>query len=103
MAVNAQETAMKERAADESLSEETREYAKKAVEVLVSSELLDIEQAAALKKLDAMLKMGASKPWPDALQVFTGTREMSGGAMLRYFAPLTAWLKKQNAGADCGW
>lgn len=54
-------------------------------------------------KLDAMLKMGASKPWPDALQVFTGTREMSGGAMLRYFAPLTAWLKKQNAGADCGW
>eukprot|EP01045_Picozoa_sp_COSAG04_P027625 COSAG04_NODE_4082_length_2316_cov_41.215607_3_plen_383_part_01 len=31
---NAQETAMKERAADESLSEETREYAKKAVEVL---------------------------------------------------------------------
>ena len=47
---------MKERAADESLSEEVRESAKKALEVLVSSELLDIEQAAAVKKRAAELK-----------------------------------------------
>jgi len=53
--------------------------------------------------LDAMLKMGASRPWPEALKVFTGTREMDGGAMLRYFAPLSAWLNKQNEGQDCGW
>ena len=44
---------MKELAADESLSEEARESAKKALEVLVSSQLLDIEQAAALKKLES--------------------------------------------------
>ncbi len=54
-------------------------------------------------KLNAMLKMGASKPWPDALQAFTGSREMSGKPMLRYFAPLSAWLEKQNAGKTCGW
>jgi peptidyl-dipeptidase A len=55
------------------------------------------------EKLNAMLSMGASKPWPDALQVFTGSREMSGKPMLRYFAPLQAWLEKQNAGKTCGW
>ncbi|BEV01334.1 M2 family metallopeptidase [Novosphingobium olei] len=55
------------------------------------------------KKLDAMLSMGASKPWPDALEVFTGSREMSGKAMIRYFAPLQKWLAAQNKGKDCGW
>jgi peptidyl-dipeptidase A len=55
------------------------------------------------EKMNAMLAMGASKPWPDALQAFTGSREMSGKPMLRYFAPLSAWLAKQNAGKTCGW
>ncbi|MBB6190211.1 peptidyl-dipeptidase A [Sphingobium wenxiniae] len=55
------------------------------------------------RKLDAMLEMGASKPWPDALQAFTGQRDMSGKAMLAYFAPLQKWLKDQNKGKSCGW
>ncbi|MCW1382832.1 M2 family metallopeptidase [Novosphingobium sp. KCTC 2891] len=55
------------------------------------------------EKLNAMLSMGASKPWPDALQAFTGSREMSGKAMIRYFAPLSKWLAQQNKGKDCGW
>ncbi len=54
-------------------------------------------------KLDAMLQMGASRPWPEALQAFTGSREMSGGAMVRYFAPLSRWLKQQTKGEQCGW
>ena len=54
-------------------------------------------------KLNAMLEMGASKPWPDALEAFTGTRKMSGKAMLAYFAPLQSWLKLQNKGQQCGW
>jgi peptidyl-dipeptidase A len=54
-------------------------------------------------KLNAMLEMGASKPWPDALQAFTGSREMSGKAMIEYFKPLMEWLKKQNKGAKKGW
>lgn len=54
-------------------------------------------------KLDAMLEMGASKPWPDALEAFTGSREMSGAAMVEYFAPLKAWLDEQNKGKPKGW
>ncbi|MDR2858342.1 MAG: M2 family metallopeptidase [Novosphingobium sp.] len=55
------------------------------------------------ERLDAMMAMGASKPWPDALEVFTGSREISGKPMIRYFAPLTRWLEQQNRGRQCGW
>lgn len=54
-------------------------------------------------KLNAMLEMGASKPWPDALQAFTGNRDMSGKAMADYFAPLKTWLDEQNKGKPQGW
>nr|WP_255554416.1 M2 family metallopeptidase [Sphingomicrobium sp. B8] len=54
-------------------------------------------------RLNAMLEMGASRPWPDALEAFTGTREMTARPMTEYFAPLQAWLKEQNAGKNCGW
>ena len=54
-------------------------------------------------KLNAMLEMGASKPWPDALEAFTGTREIDGSAMISYFQPLMTWLKDQNKGKQCGW
>ena len=50
------EDAMKQLAADESLSEEARESAKKALEVLVSSELVEIEQTAARRKRAGELK-----------------------------------------------
>ncbi|HKU91955.1 MAG TPA: M2 family metallopeptidase [Sphingomicrobium sp.] len=55
------------------------------------------------QRLNAMLAMGASHPWPDALEAFTGTREISGKPMLEYFAPLQAWLQQQNQGKQCGW
>jgi peptidyl-dipeptidase A len=55
------------------------------------------------QKLNAMLEMGQSKPWPDALQVFTGSREMSGRALVAYFAPLKKWLDQQNKGKPTGW
>ncbi|CAA9498310.1 MAG: Peptidyl-dipeptidase A precursor [uncultured Sphingomonas sp.] len=55
------------------------------------------------QRLNAMLELGASKPWPEALQAFTGTREMSGKPMLEYFAPLQVWLQEQNRGKTCGW
>jgi peptidyl-dipeptidase A len=55
------------------------------------------------QRLNAMLEMGASQPWPDALEAFTGSREMSGAAMAEYFAPLKAWLDEQNAGRQQGW
>ena len=55
------------------------------------------------QKLKAMLQLGASKPWPDALEVLTGQREMDATALTEYFAPLQQWLKKQNADQKCGW
>lgn len=54
-------------------------------------------------RLNAMLEMGASRPWPEALETFTGTREMSARPMLAYFAPLQSWLEEQNQGRQCGW
>lgn len=54
-------------------------------------------------RLNKMLEMGASRPWPDALEAFTGSREISGKAMAEYFAPLKAWLDKQNKGQPQGW
>ena len=54
-------------------------------------------------RLNAMLSMGQSKPWPDALQAMTGTREMSGKALVDYFAPLKKWLDQQNKGKPTGW
>ena len=54
-------------------------------------------------KLNAMLEMGASRPWPEALEVITGQRELDATAILDYFAPLKVWLDEQNAGRTCGW
>ncbi|VAV91625.1 Peptidyl-dipeptidase A precursor [hydrothermal vent metagenome] len=55
------------------------------------------------EKFNAMLEMGASKPWPEALEAFTGTREMDGTAVVEYFAPLMDYLKEQNKDRQCGW
>ncbi len=54
-------------------------------------------------KLNAMLQMGQSRPWPDALEVLTGERQIDGGALMEYFAPLKRWLDEQNRGQKVGW
>jgi peptidyl-dipeptidase A len=54
-------------------------------------------------RLQKMLAMGLSRPWPDALEALTGQREMDAGAILEYFAPLKKWLDEQNAGQPVGW
>ena len=55
------------------------------------------------ERFNAMMEMGASKPWPDALESFTGTREMDGSAIVEYFDPLMVYLKQENADQSCGW
>jgi peptidyl-dipeptidase A len=52
-------------------------------------------------KFQTMLKMGQSKPWPEALAAFTGENDIDASAIVDYFAPLSAWLDKQNAGQVC--
>jgi peptidyl-dipeptidase A len=54
-------------------------------------------------KFEKMLEMGQSKPWPDALEVLTGQRQMDASAILEYFAPLQKWLDEQNKGQKFGW
>jgi peptidyl-dipeptidase A len=54
-------------------------------------------------RLKAMLEMGRSKPWPEALEALTGSSQIDASAMLDYFAPLQQWLDRQNAGRQCGW
>ena len=54
-------------------------------------------------KLRAMLELGQSKPWPEALAVLSGETKADASALVEYFAPLRAWLKDQNKGEQCGW
>jgi peptidyl-dipeptidase A len=54
-------------------------------------------------KMTAMLKMGASKPWPQALKVMTGETRMDATAIIDYYKPLIEWLDGQNKGEQCGW
>jgi peptidyl-dipeptidase A len=58
---------------------------------------------AAGQRLIEMLRMGASRPWPEALEALTGQREMDATAILDYFEPLIVWLDEQNEGRTCGW
>ena len=55
------------------------------------------------KRLSEMLALGASEPWPVAMEKLTGQKTMDGKALLDYFAPLQTWLKVQNKGKKCGW
>jgi peptidyl-dipeptidase A len=55
------------------------------------------------RRLRETLAMGRSRPWPDALEALTGSREMDAQAILDYFAPLKEWLDQQNAERSCGW
>ena len=54
-------------------------------------------------KLNDMLAMGKSQPWPDALQAMTGQRQIDATAIIDYFAPLKTWLDDKNKGQTCGW
>jgi peptidyl-dipeptidase A len=55
------------------------------------------------RRLNAMLEMGESRPWPDALEALTGQRQMDATAIRDYFAPLEKWLDEQNRGKPLGW
>ncbi len=55
------------------------------------------------RRFREMLELGSSLPWPEALERFTGTREMDAAAILAYFEPLMTYLEERNAGRQCGW
>ncbi|KAF0303947.1 Angiotensin-converting enzyme [Amphibalanus amphitrite] len=53
----------------------------------------------------AMLSLGKGRSWQDALEVITGSREISAQPLLRYFQPLHDWLVAENrrTGRPVGW
>jgi peptidyl-dipeptidase A len=59
--------------------------------------------AAAGARLRAMMEMGRSRPWPEALAALTGENRMDATAILDYFAPLDKWLDEQIKGHPTGW
>ena len=61
------------------------------------------ESKEAGQRLNAMLTMGLSKPWPEALEALTGSPKMDASAILDYFAPLDKWLDEQLKGQKTGW
>ncbi len=54
-------------------------------------------------KLKALLQLGASRPWQDALEAMSGERQADAGALLEYFKPVRGWLREQVKGQKCGW
>ncbi|XP_029165808.1 angiotensin-converting enzyme-like [Nylanderia fulva] len=48
--------------------------------------------------LSDVLSMGSSRPWQDVIRQMTRGRvnRIDAGAMLKYFEPLNAWLRRQN-------
>lgn len=52
-----------------------------------------------------MLQLGATKPWPDAIEGLTGQRKMDGVPILEFFKPLYDWLVAENkkTNAPIGW
>ena len=59
---------------------------------------------AAGDKLESMLELGQSKPWPEAMKRITGEDRIDASAMpVEYFQPLLDWLKEQNKGEKTGW
>ena len=61
------------------------------------------DSKAAGQRLNTMLAMGLSRPWPEALEALTGQKQMDATAILDYFAPLKKWLDQQNQGKPVGW
>lgn len=51
------------------------------------------------------MKLGFSKPWPEAMTMITNQPRMSALPLMEYFKPLTDWLKKENEknGETLGW
>ncbi|UTA48784.1 M2 family metallopeptidase [Simiduia sp. 21SJ11W-1] len=58
---------------------------------------------AAGEKLQAMMAMGSSQPWQNAMEALTGQPNLDASAIADYFAPLKVWLDEQNEGRQCGW
>ena len=75
------EEALKELAGDESLSEEARDAAMKALEAIAVSELAEIEQAAAMKKLESDRNLALKKLEFELTEMESGQKKRAAELM----------------------
>ncbi len=63
------------------------------------------DSKAAGQKLEAMLKLGVSRPWQEALETMTGSKQMDATAIIDYFAPLKKFMDDElsKKGVKVGW
>ena len=54
-------------------------------------------------RLNAMLAMGQSRPWPEAMAAFSGETHGDAAGLIEYFRPLDRWLSAQIKSEKCGW
>ena len=54
-------------------------------------------------RLNQMLSMGASKPWPDALRRSPALAKFRASRCSNISRRCSSWLEQQNAGKQCGW
>ena len=43
------------------------------------------------------MKLGFSKPWPEAMTLITGQPKMTAEPLVEYFRPLIKWLEAENS------
>ncbi len=55
------------------------------------------------KKLADVLKLGSSKPWPEQLELLTGSPIMSAKPLIEYFEPLIEYIDKKIKNETIGW
>ncbi|XP_014329010.1 angiotensin-converting enzyme [Xiphophorus maculatus] len=48
------------------------------------------------KLLGDVMRLGYSKPWPEAMAMITGQSKMSVQPLMQYFQPLITWLEEEN-------
>ncbi|CAL8283607.1 unnamed protein product [Merluccius merluccius] len=49
------------------------------------------------KLLGDVMKLGFSKPWPEAMTMITGQPKMTAEPLVEYFQPLIKWLEAENS------
>jgi len=58
---------------------------------------------AAGEKLAHVLKLGSSKPWPEQLELITGSKNMSAKPLVEYFQPLIKYIDEAIHNETIGW
>lgn len=73
--------------------------------VIISTTTLPADPLTCVNVCSDVMKLGFSKPWPEAMTMITGQPKMTAQPLMQYFDPLIKWLEAENKknGDDLGW